>query len=157
VLLPDDVVRARRRESPFWGTCAWARDSLNATARDARQMAVIVDRDGVVLSREGDRKVIEVADELSFAPGAGWGEASVGCNAIGVSLATGRPAEVVGAQHQKHDQRSLSCWAAAVIHPTDKQIVGILNLTERSRRPNPAALDELTKTAHQLQQQLAAS
>ena len=47
-----------------------------------------------MLTIDGDRRVVELVEEINFRPGANWAEDSAGTNGPGTALAAGKPVEV---------------------------------------------------------------
>lgn len=91
------------------------------------------DRDGWMLSIDGDQETIERLEAISFRPGTNWSEASAGTNGPGTALAEGRPVEVFASEHFVAAWQQWSCAAAPIRLSGSVEPVGILDLTGRSR------------------------
>eukprot|EP00831_Metopus_contortus_P007822 TRINITY_DN13000_c0_g1_i1.p1 TRINITY_DN13000_c0_g1~~TRINITY_DN13000_c0_g1_i1.p1 ORF type:complete len:749 (+),score=99.05 TRINITY_DN13000_c0_g1_i1:814-3060(+) len=85
--------------------------------RGKRLLITMTNADGRVARTCGDLEVLRQADKLNFGPGANWAEKSVGTNAIGTSLVTGRPMQVFGEEHFCRSHHSWSCTAAPILDP----------------------------------------
>jgi RNA polymerase sigma factor (sigma-70 family) len=153
VPLGRDEVTRRRRESPL-AACSWARDALTELGKANRQMMVVVDADGVVLWRDGDREVLRQADKLGFVEGACWDIKNAGANGIALALTTRRTVQVCGWEHYVQDQHRLSCVAAPVHDPRDGRALCVLNLTGTRPTVHHAILREIDTIAMRLHRQL---
>jgi RNA polymerase sigma factor (sigma-70 family) len=123
----DEVAR-RRRQSPV-AACSWVLGAIVELAAATNQMAVIADRDGVVLWRGGASNVLEAADDAAFVEGACWDLWHAGSNGIALCLRERRPVTVSQWEHYMSDQQRLTCVAAPVLHPRDGRVLCALNLT----------------------------
>jgi RNA polymerase sigma factor (sigma-70 family) len=153
VPLGGDEVKRRRRESPL-AACSWALDALAELAKISRQMMVVVDAEGVVLWRGGDREVLRRADALGFVEGACWHIKNAGANGIALALITGRTVKVCGWEHYVQAQHNLSCAAAPVHDPQDGRVLCVLNLTGTGRTVHRSILREIDTLAIRLHRQL---
>ncbi len=153
VPLGGDEVTRRRRESPL-AACSWTRDALTELGKTNRQMMVVVDADGVVLWRDGDREILQQADKLGFVEGACWDIKNAGANGIALALRTGRTVRVCGWEHYVQDQHRLSCVAAPVRDPRDGRALCVLNLTGTWPTVHHAILRAIDTIAMRLHRQL---
>jgi transcriptional regulator of acetoin/glycerol metabolism len=117
-------------------------------------MMVVVDADGVVLWRGGDRRVLRLADRLGFLEGAYWDIKNAGVNGIALALTTGRTVTVCGWEHYVQAQHDLSCVAAPVRDPQDGRAVCVLNLTGTQPTVHHAIMREIDTMAMRLHRQL---
>ncbi len=152
-LSEDDEVKRRRQESPL-AACSWARDMLTELGKATGQMVVVVDADGVVLWRDGDRGILKRAERLGFSEGAYWDIQHAGANGIALALMTGRTVTVCGWEHFVQSQHHLSCVAAPVRDPLDGRALCVLNLTGTRPTIHHAILREIDTIAMRLHQQL---
>jgi GAF domain len=113
---------------------------LLPAAEDAEHVMVVVDRDGVVLWRKGSRAVHRRADQLGFSPGANWGEASVGTNAIGTALAVGYAVQVYSAEHFVKSHHAWTCAAAPIYGPADGALLGVIDVSGAAATVHPHTL-----------------
>lgn len=153
VPLGRDEVKRRRRESPL-AACSWALDALAELGKTTEQMMVVVDADGVVLWRGGNRGVLQRADQLGFVEGAYWDIKNAGANGIALALTTGRTVTVCRWEHYVQDQHDLSCVAAPVRDPQDGRALCVLNLTGTQPTVHQAILREIDTVAMRLHRQL---
>ncbi|GMA32067.1 helix-turn-helix domain-containing protein [Litorihabitans aurantiacus] len=95
---------------------------------DAGWIAALVDAEGRLLWIDGNRTVRAAVERVGFVEGALWREDVAGTNAPGTALATGRPVQVLGAEHWSRPVQSLNC-AAAPVHGPDGSVLGVLDIT----------------------------
>ncbi|MGH3865291.1 MAG: sigma-70 family RNA polymerase sigma factor [Pseudonocardiaceae bacterium] len=152
--LDRDEVKRRRRESPLTA-CPWALDTLAELGKATQQMMVVVDADGVVLRRGGDRGVLRLADQLGFVEGAHWDITNAGANGIALALMTGRTETVCGWEHYVQAQHGLSCVAAPVCDAQGRTLC-VLNLTGTQPTIHHAILREIDTIAMRVHRQLRA-
>jgi RNA polymerase sigma factor (sigma-70 family) len=155
VTLPGgwDEVQHRRHKSPLT-MCSWVRDALAELGKTTGQMMVVVDADGVVLWRDGDRGILRRADLLGFVEGVYWDIEHAGANGIALALMTRRTVTVCGWEHFVQSQHHLSCVAAPIRNPLNGQALGVLNLTGTRPTIHHAILRELDTIAMRLHRQL---
>ena len=88
-------------------------------------VVLIADADGVVLSRKGDPDFVESTHGDRLRPGACWGEAACGTNAIGTTIARQAAMTIETQEHHLRKFHSLS-GAAAPIFDSAGQVLGVL-------------------------------
>lgn len=88
----------------------------------------LTDAEGTILHRQGDPAFNRRSQRVALQPGACWGEAARGTNAIGIALAEGRPSSVHGAEHFLESNTFLTC-AATPIRNADGEIIGLLDVS----------------------------
>jgi transcriptional regulator of acetoin/glycerol metabolism len=88
-----------------------------------------LDGDGWMLTIDGDRRVVELAEAINFRPGANWAEDSAGTNGPGTALAAGKPVEVFASEHFVAALQPWSCAAAPVMAPGLATPVGLVDIT----------------------------
>ena len=118
------------------------RERLEHALRDERELlepittelargpmvAIVADHEGVILSAQADRKVVDPIARVRLVEGARWGESTRGTNAIGTALVEGRPIAVVGRAHFEHRNRNIFCYATP-IRDAYGDIVAVLDVT----------------------------
>src|SRR5699024_5418614 len=96
-------------------------------------------------------KTRDRAENIGFAPGADWSEASMGTSAPGAALSTGATAQVAGAEHFSHNVHEFYCSAIPLRHPSGS-VLGMLDLTGSPIAVSSLALAMLSNTAHAIEQ-----
>jgi transcriptional regulator of acetoin/glycerol metabolism len=87
------------------------------------------DGDGWMLTIDGDRRVLDLVEEINFRPGANWSEDTAGTNGPGTALAAGKPLEVFASEHFVAALQPWSCAAAPVMAPGQATPVGLVDIT----------------------------
>ena len=87
------------------------------------------DGDGWMLTIDGDRRVVELVEDINFRPGANWAEDAAGTNGPGTALAAGKPLEVFASEHFVAALQPWSCAAAPVMAPGLSTPVGLVDIT----------------------------
>ena len=124
-----------------------------ATIKGRSLLLTITTADGHVVRTCGDPSTLKEADKLNFGPGALWAESSVGTNAIGTALATGKPTQVFGPEHYCESHHRWSCSAAPFFDPLGN-IVGCFDISGPSDGDHGLALSLVLDAARVLEQRL---
>jgi transcriptional regulator of acetoin/glycerol metabolism len=116
-------------------------------------IVVLADIQGYILESFGDKERLKNAQYLNFVLGANWSEASVGTNAIGFTLATGKPAQVSGWEHFSQPHHCWTCSAAPIF---DKQgeMVAVLDISGPVQDKNSHTLGMVAAAAEAISMQL---
>jgi PAS domain S-box-containing protein len=122
----DDELRRRLQSNAHLIDTAHPQlDGLSATFSDHRHVACVTDADGIILYATGDPLLCR---ELGMSPGNDWSESRMGTAGVGLSMAEGRPVEVVGADHYLEFLHAYICTAAPV-RDDEGRVIGALNIT----------------------------
>jgi transcriptional regulator of acetoin/glycerol metabolism len=130
---------------------ACARDFLSETGT----MMVLADIHGTILLTEGDAHALGSAETIYLMPGATWSEAQCGTNAIGTALALGQPVQIHSAEHYCAGIKRWTCSATVVRHPTDGEIIGVLDVSGLSQTYSRQSLALVVTTANRIESRLA--
>ena len=144
----EDVAR-RRRGSPLGLVIADLIRVLVSIADAAHFLMVVTDADGVVLWREGASAVRRKADDLGFAEGVFWTEATAGTNAIGTALVEAAPVQLFSAEHFEQAQHAWYCTAHPIHDPRTGELLGIVDVSGPALTLHPA-IPALVETAVRL-------
>lgn len=106
-----------------------------------------VDSDGYVLRLLGDSELLQLLERLGFVVGANWREEYAGTTAVGITLSTGQPAQVLHAEHFCEDLKQFSCTAAPVIDPEDGRMAGVIDFVFRIQHHHPTLIGMATQIA----------
>jgi transcriptional regulator of acetoin/glycerol metabolism len=96
--------------------------------RASGSMVILADRNGVILHSLGDPDFVGRAQRVALQPGASWGEALRGTNAIGTALVEQSPIEVSGGEHFLDRNGFLTCSASPVFDPQGR-LAGALDIS----------------------------
>jgi transcriptional regulator of acetoin/glycerol metabolism len=115
----DDVLRlAAPILRDFWGHLALSDHVL-----------AFFDRDGWMLSMDGDRRIADRVEQIDFRPGVKWTEECAGTNGPGTALALGKPVEVFASEHFVAAWHPWSCAAAPIRVAGEQDPVGLIDVT----------------------------
>jgi hypothetical protein len=101
---------------------------------------VVVDALGMVLWRDGPRKIQQHAERLGFEVGANWSETSVGTNAIGTALVVEHPVQIYSAEHYVKSHHAWTCAAAPILDPASGQLLGVVDVSGAASTVHPSTL-----------------
>jgi len=110
-------------------------------------MVAFSDSAGVLLDTIADNDFGATEAGKTIIPGSVWKEEYRGTNALGVALATGKPATVIGREHFFRNHGWVSCLAAPV-YDSRNRIVGIVDASSdiSARQHHTLALVKLAAT-----------
>lgn len=149
-----DEVEHRRHRSKLDRVLPVLGGVLLPAAEDAGHIMVVVDADGVVLWRDGPRAVQRNAEHLGFCPGANWGEASVGTNAIGTALVVRHAVQVYSAEHFVKSHHAWTCAAAPVHDPASGALLGVVDVSGAAATVHPSTLALVDAAARMAEREL---
>ncbi|NDV19466.1 GAF domain-containing protein [Pseudodesulfovibrio sp. JC047] len=143
---------------PFTTTLERICDGIESTVYEGIKgknlLMTITNAEGRVARTSGDLDVLRQADTLNFGPGANWAESSVGTNAIGTALATGRPMQVFASEHFCQSHHSWNCSAAPILDPRGN-IWGCFDISGPKDSDHTNALELVQNAARALEHQLS--
>lgn len=128
-------------------------DDVYSSIKDSNLLITIADPNGHIVRTCGDLSALRHADALNFGPGANWSEDSVGTNAIGTSLATGRPMQVFGEEHFCQNHHVWNCTAAPIFDPNGN-IVACFDISGPTTADHSKALPLVLGAVRRLEKRL---
>ncbi len=110
-------------------------------------MVAFADGDGVLLDTIADPDFKSTATGRTIVPGTVWKEDLRGTNALGLALATRKPAKVIGQEHFFREHATVSCLAAPIFDSRGR-IVGLIDASSdiTARQHHTLALVKLAAT-----------
>ncbi|MBD7951482.1 sigma-54-dependent transcriptional regulator family protein [Oerskovia rustica] len=129
VSMSDADLGAYRARHPLARAMPIVRDLLVAGLAGESAVVAMTDDSGRLLWVEGSTSVRDDVGRIGFVEGAVWREERVGTNAPGTALATGRPVQVLGAEHFTRPVQSFNCAAAPVRDLRTGRVLGVLDVT----------------------------
>jgi DNA-binding CsgD family transcriptional regulator len=116
---------------------------------------VLTDRDGDILDRwVPERSLGTHLDRVCLARGFVYAEPAVGTNGIGTAIAQREPAFVRGSEHFVDALTELACAAAPITDPRSGQLLGVVDLTCRTRDASALMLPLAHRAAYEIEQRL---
>lgn len=127
---------------------------LDTLIVDGQNILVVADAEGRVLWRNGVTRVLHRADRLGFTEGASWAEHSVGTNAIGTALASGRAVQVFSAEHFVRSHHEWTCAGAPIRDPRSGAVLGAIDVSGPAATIHPTTLALVDTVAKLAESQL---
>ncbi len=150
-------LRAPDLETPLARSAAPILDALHEQLTGEPVSTILTDHVGVVVDRRCPDPAIAVSlDGVQLAPGFSYAEQFAGTNGIGTALSSARPALVDGREHYTHDLGLFACAGAPIRHPTQRRVVGILDLTTWRNTSGSMLLALAVATAKQIEEEMLA-
>lgn len=145
VLEQTDLDRVRERHGQLLRFARPEMELLYDQISGSNFMIALGSPDGVVLDTLSDRQFQDTDAGRAVIPASVWTEAVRGTNALGLSIATGRPAQVYGGEHFYRCHADVSCISAP-IHDGRGGIAGILDASSgfSARQQHTAALVQMS-------------
>ncbi|MFN3534548.1 MAG: sigma-54-dependent Fis family transcriptional regulator [Desulfatiglandales bacterium] len=122
-------------------------DCLLNSADKVNFVVAYVDSEGYVLKINGNEDLLELLKSVNFVPGANWREEYAGTTAVGITLSTGQPSQVLHAEHFCQELKQFSCTAVPVHDPDSGQIAGVLDFIFRIQYHHPSLIGMATQIA----------
>ncbi|GAB7078772.1 sigma-54-dependent Fis family transcriptional regulator [Megalodesulfovibrio paquesii] len=119
-------------------------------------LMTVADHHGRLVRTCGDVDTLRKADKLNFGPGANWAETSVGTNAIGTSIVTGRPMQVFAEEHYCQSHHSWCCTAAPILDPHGS-VWGCFDISGPTDSDHSQSLRLVMEAARELERQLSSA
>ena len=115
----------------------------------------LTDSTGCILELHGEADVRRHLARIDFVPGGGWSENAAGTNAIGTSIADGRPMQLMAAEHFCEGWQDLTCTAAPIRSSRTGEVIGALDITGGYRLVRPYLLGFVMRCALEIEEALA--
>ncbi|MDK2835548.1 MAG: sigma-54 dependent transcriptional regulator, acetoin dehydrogenase operon transcriptional [Thermosediminibacterales bacterium] len=113
----------------------------------------LADNEGYILGVKGDEDILNSGRNLNISLGDNCSEKTIGTNAIGTALATGKPLQVFAAEHyceQYHTWTSSAC----PLKDTNGEIIGVLSMTGHYDKVHPHTLGMVVAAAEAIENQM---
>jgi len=128
-------------------------DMIAISVRHTDFIITLTDKDGYVLVVHGDKDILEMAKQNYYLPGCLRTIEHAGTNAIGLSLAEGKPIQLTGAEHYKIHHHPWTC-SSAPIYDSNRRIIGAITLSGRSIGKHKHTLALVTAAVETIESQL---
>jgi sigma-54 dependent transcriptional regulator, acetoin dehydrogenase operon transcriptional activator AcoR len=153
ISLSDGDLSELIRHSRLYEAAIPVMDDLTKQIRGTNHLTTLCDREGRILYLDGDHKILREAELMNFLVGADWSEKAAGTNAIGTSLATGHPIQILSAEHYCQGCHPWICSSAPIKDPLTGQVLGAIDLTGLSIEAQPHTLEIAIMAAGFVQKQ----
>lgn len=128
---------------------------LKKIALDGGFVVAITNPESTILWTTGSIHMQDRAAKANFAPGGKWDEASVGTNALDLSLRTGKPQVVFSAEHFAPLVHQWVCYSAPITDPRNGRQLGVLDLSTTWDKAHPLALSTTVALTNLIQNELS--
>jgi transcriptional regulator of acetoin/glycerol metabolism len=112
------------------------------------------DEKGRMIYLKGESHVKRLAEKMNFAPGMDWSEQTAGTNAIGTSIITKSPIQILSAEHFCQGCHPWTCSSAPIFHPLTKKVIGAIDITGQWYNAQPHTLGFAVSIAQIIEKQL---
>lgn len=139
-LVAEDRARERWEHSPVRAAVAALREELDRVVVDGGFIAAVTGADGTILWTHGSSWMRDRAATVHFVPGGRWDEASIGTNALALSLRTNAASQVFSAEHYSTAVHDWVCYSAPIQDLRSGRVLGVLDLSTTWERAQPLGL-----------------
>lgn len=154
IRLDEKELKRRYREfMPLLETAKPFMDSLYRIVNDTDFIIRLADKDGYILENIGEEKIVNMYYSLGLCDGYNIKEETIGTNAIGLSLLTGEPIQVVGGEHYLKKYHGLTS-SACPIKDKNGHIIGVLSITGSYRLVHPHTLGMVVAAAEAIEKEI---
>lgn len=139
----DDLLQAGKNVLPF----------LVRYLKGQKYIVLLCDAEGYILKALGHPPFLQKTQAVHLSPGANWREDVKGTNAIGTALQENTLVTVLGWEHYVKENQFLNCWASP-IRNTRGELVGVLDISGESGRPDDKLKEIVLMGARMIEQNL---
>jgi len=132
-------------------------EQARALLAEASSMIILTDPSGVILETAGDPRTVDFGRMMHLEQGGHWAEADIGTNAIGTAIAALQPVQIHGVEHFCSEVQRWTCAATPIWHPTDRELLGILDISGPATTFNPQNLAFAGAVGRQIESMLTQS
>lgn len=112
------------------------------------------DEKGRMIYLKGESHIKRLAEKMNFFPGMDWSEHAAGTNAIGTSIITKSPIQILSAEHFCQGCHPWTCSSAPIFHPLTKKVIGAIDITGPWYNAQPHTLGFAVSIAQIIEKQL---
>jgi signal transduction histidine kinase len=157
-LAPEvEVVQRHSKHAELVAAARPALKQARLLLAEASSMIILTDPSGVIIETAGDPRTTDLGRIVHLEQGGYWSEADIGTNAIGTAIAALQPVQVHGVEHFCSEVQRWTCAAAPIWHPTDGELLGILDISGAATTFNPQSLAFAVAVGRQIESMLAHS
>lgn len=153
-LINQDVLnrRIKERQNLIETTLPYLHLLLNLD-HSSRIKVQLIDNEGYILSSLTDNRKKKSPVEGDLLPGTNMSEACMGTTSIGLAMTYKKPFQTVGAEHYLQSFHKWSCSSSPILSE-NKNLLGILSLSEMFEFPHPHTLGMIIATAKAIENEL---
>lgn len=152
-LTQNDLKNKYKEFLPLLETAKPLMQTLYNLIQNSDFMIRLTDRDGYVLKHIGEDSLIQQHKFLLLQDGYNIKEEVIGTNAIGLSLVSGEPIQVVGGEHYLHKYHNWTSSACPIKDEKNK-ILGVLSITGNCEFVHPHTLGMVVAAAKAIEKEM---
>ena len=152
-LTEDDLKNKYKEFLPLLETAKPLMQTLYNLIQNSDFMIRLTDRDGYVLEHIGEDSLIRQHKFLLLQDGYNIKEEVIGTNAIGLSLISGEPIQVLGGEHYLHKYHKWTS-SACPIKDEKSEILGVLSITGNCEFVHPHTLGMVVAAAKAIEKEM---
>lgn len=152
-LTQNDLKNKYKEFLPLLETAKPLMQTLYNLIQNSDFMIRLTDRDGYVLKHIGEDILIHEHKFLLLQDGYNIKEEVIGTNAIGLSLVSGEPIQVVGGEHYLHKYHNWTSSACPIKDEKNK-ILGVLSITGNCEFVHPHTLGMVVAAAKAIEKEM---
>jgi signal transduction histidine kinase len=157
-LAPEaELVHRRLEHSELIAAAQPALEQAQLLLAEANSMVILTDPSGFIIETAGDPRTTDFGRIMHLEQGGHWAEADIGTNAIGTAIAALQPVQIHGVEHFCSEVQRWTCAATPIWHPTDGELLGILDISGPATTFNPQSVAFACAVGRQIESMLARS
>lgn len=102
---------------------------LKHVAQQSSMVLAVADINSTIIWTEASQQMRKAAERVHFIEGGQWREEVVGTNALALTLKTEKSSCVFSNEHYMESIHDWVCYAAPIVDPFSKQLIGVLDLS----------------------------
>lgn len=119
---------------------SYCADELNHIAQQSSLVVAVGDIGSTIIWTACSRQMRNAAESVHFVEGGQWREELVGTNALALSLKTQQSSCVFSNEHYMSSIHDWVCYAAPIIDPYSKHVLGVIDLSTTWENHNSLGL-----------------
>lgn len=140
IVLTDDQLVDWVNQSHLYQTSLPVLEDLVRQIDGTHHLVTLCDNKGRIIYLQGERKILQKAEQMNFVPGSDWSEATAGTNAIGTCIETKQPIQIFSYEHFCEGCHPWVCSAVPIEDPLTGQLLGVIDLTGPADHAQPHSL-----------------
>jgi len=154
VILTNDQLSELIDKSQLYNTSIPILEELKQQTVGTEHLITLCDSNGRIIYLSGKHSLLHKAEKMNFVQGADWSEKIAGSNAIGTSIAAGKPIQVFAYEHFCEGVHPWNCSAAPIKDPFTGQLLGVFDLTGPNGLAQPHSLSLAQNVSNLIQMEM---
>nr|WP_275899658.1 sigma-54-dependent Fis family transcriptional regulator [Bacillus piscicola] len=150
----EDKLKEQINQSALYNASLPIIENFSKQIAGTNHLITLGDQEGKIICLKGETPILDKAEQMNFVIGADWSEKSAGSNAIGTSLASRKPIQILSSEHYCQGVHPWVCSSAPIRDPRTNNILGIIDLTGPSHHAQSHSLSVVQNVSYLIEQQL---